>query len=164
MSYVLTFPRALPDDGGVPTVEPKALATYNADFPVSGTLPRVNGESVKVRREPHPANTSREYTYWHMVTDGSDETKRQPDLERMVRIPWAKPLLVNHTHETVKRWWNMRAGRRHFCLWHPSVNYVLVIKERYEGLFLVTTYCPEPRRKMEFHKEWATAKKAGRTF
>ena len=72
--------------------------------------------------------------------------------------------LVNHGHDSVKRWWNVRSGRRHFCLWHPPVNYVLVIKERYEGLYLVTAYCPEPKRRMEFHKEWAVAQKAGRTF
>jgi len=164
MNGSLTFPSALSESGGIPVVEPNSLATYQTDFPAGGTLPSVQGDTVQVRRDPHPANASREYTYWHMITDGSDEMNRQPDLERMVRMPWARPLLVNHTHDTVKRWWNVRAGRRHLCLWHPPVNYVLIIKERHEGLFLVTTYCPEPRRKMEFHREWATAKRAGRTF
>lgn len=164
MSGTLTFPPVIPDTGGIPVVEPKSLATYQSDFPIGGKLPSIKGEAIQVRRDPHPANNSREFTYWHMVTDGTDEMTRRPDLERMVRMPWAKPLLVNNTHDTVKRWWNVRAGRRHLCLWHPPVNYALVIKERYEGLFLVTTYCPEPKRKLEFHKEWAAAKKAGRTF
>jgi hypothetical protein len=167
MSNVLTFPPLLPNTGGVPAVEPQSLAVYQTDFPVGGKLPAVKGESVRVRRSPHPANPAREYTYWHMVTegrDGPDETKRTPDLVRMCAIPRARTLLDNHTHATVKRWWNVRGGFNHICIWHPPVNYVIVIKERYEGFFLVTSYCPEPRRKLDFHKEWATAKKAGRTF
>ena len=164
MNGVLVFPASLPNTGGVPVVEPLSLVVYQTDFPVGGALPPVRGEAVQVRRDPHPANPSREYTYWHMVTEGVEEVARTPDLVRLCMLPRARPLLANHTHATVKRWWNVRAGFRHICLWHPPVNYVLVIKERYQGLFLVTTYCPEPRRKLDFHKEWATAKKAGRTF
>ena len=164
MSDRIIFPAALAEAGGVPAVEPQALVVYVRDFPAGGTLPPVQGTPVKVRREPHPANSKREFTYWHMVTDGPDEEHRTPDLSRLVRIPWARPLLDHHTHASVKRWWNTRAGRRHFCLWHPPMNYVLVIKERYEGLFLVTTYCPEPHRKLQFHSDWAEAKKAGRIF
>ncbi|MEI7730463.1 MAG: hypothetical protein WCO56_12880 [Verrucomicrobiota bacterium] len=169
MNGVLLFPPLLPNTGGVPEVEPLAHAVYQADFPAGGTLPAVKGEVVQVRREPHPANPTREYTYWHMVTEDDpkfprDESKRLPDLVRVCAIPRAKTLLDNHTHATVKRWWNVRAGLKHLCIWHPPVNYVLVIKERYEGNFLVTSYCPEPTRRLDFHKEWATAKKAGRTF
>ena len=166
MSGNLVFPPILQAEGGVPIVEPQSLTRYQTDFPAGGTLPSVRGKPVMVRRGPHPANPAREYTYWHMVTEGEDEDeqKRTPDLARMMRMPWAKPLLVNHSHVTVKRWWNERKGRRHYCIWHPPVNYLVVIKERYEGLFLVTTYCPIPQRVFVFHKEWAIAKKAGRTF
>lgn len=164
MTSLLAFPGMLADTGGPAAVEPKSLVTFQTDFPAGGTLPPVRGESVKLRREPHPANAAREFTYWHMVTDGPDELTRVLDLPRLVRMPWAKPLLDHHKHETVKRWWNFRAGRRHFCLWHPPVNYLLVIKERYDGLFLTTTYCPEPKRRLDFHMEWAQAKKAGRIF
>ncbi len=164
MSGLLSFPAMIPDVGGIPVVEPQSLAQYQTDFSVGGTLPPVKGEPVQVRRDPHPANAAREYTYWHMVTDGAEELKRTPDIARMLRMPWARPLLANHSHQTVKRWWNVRAGLRHICLWHPPVNYVVVIKERHEGLFLITTYCPIPKRSLEFHKEWAAAKKAGRTF
>lgn len=166
MSGNLVFPPILQAEGGVPIVEPQSLTRYQTDFPAGGTLPSVRGKPVMVRREPHPANPAREYTYWHMVTEGEfeDEQKRTPDLERIMRMPWAKPLLVNYTHTTVKRWWNVRYGMRHYCIWHSPVNYLVVIKERYEGLFLLTTYCPIPKRALGFHKEWAIAKKAGRTF
>ena len=53
---------------------------------------------------------------------------------------------------------NLPGSDRQFCIWHPPVNYVLVVKERYGGFFLVTSYCPEPKRKMDFHREWVTAK------
>lgn len=168
MSAFLPFPSKLADDGGLPTVEPLSFSCYQVDFPVGHDLPLFEGEPIKVRRGPHPANPAREFTYWHMVTEGKrgeeDERNRTPDLARMLRLPWAKPLLVNHKHVTVKRWWNVRKGQRHYCLWHQKVNYVLIIKERYEGLFLVTTYCPVPSRVLEFHSEWAEAKRAGRTF
>ena len=168
MSDFLQFPAKLPDAGGLPTVEPLSSLSYQTDFPVSQVLPTFEGESIKVRRHPHPANPAREFTYWHMVTEGErgeeDERTRTPDLARMVRMPWAKPLLVNHKHATVKRWWNVREGLRHYCLWHQKTNYVLIIKARSDGMFLVTTYCPVPIRVLEFNMEWAKAKKAGRTF
>lgn len=164
MSGVLVFPHVLPNGGGVSVVEPQSLAVYQRDFPASGVLPVVMGASVLVRRSPHPANSAREYTYWHMVTEGPDEFKRTLDLARLCAIPRAKTLLDNHTHDSVKRWWNVRGGLKHLCIWHPPVNYVLVLKERREGHYLVTSYCPEPTRKLDFHKEWATAKKAGHTF
>src|SRR5487761_2029139 len=104
---VLTFPPVLPNTGGAPVVEPQSPTVYQTDFPATGTLPAVQGEPVKVRRSPHPANAAREYTYWHMVTEGSDEAHRTPDLVRLCAIPRAKTLLVNHTHDTVKRWWNV---------------------------------------------------------
>lgn len=168
MSDFLQFPDMLFATGGIPIVEPQSLARYQQDFPADQDLPTFEGELIKVRRHPHPANPIREYTYWHMVTEGKrdeeDEGNRTPDLARMLRMPWARPLLISHKHVTVKRWWNERKGLRHYCLWHQKVNYLLIIKERHEGLFLVTTYCPAPKRVLDFHSEWARAKKAGRTF
>lgn len=168
MSPPLPFPDMLPLEGGLADVEPQSLARYQLDFPTDQVLPCFKNEPILVRREPHPANATREYTYWHMVTEGvrgeEDEEARTPDLKRMVRIPWANPLLAHYMHEAVKRWWNVRGGLRHYCLWHPKVNYLLIIKERYEGHVLVTSYCPVPLRAKTFHMEWAEAKKAGHTF
>lgn len=168
MSPPLPFPAMLSSIGDLPVVEPQSLAFYLRDFQTDQELPRFKDEPIIVRREPHPANTTREYTYWHMVTEGErgeeDERKRTPDLKRMVRIPWANPLLVHYMHEAVKRWWNVRKGLRHYCLWHPKVNYLLIVKERPEGHYLVTSYCPTPLRVAEFHMELAEAKRAGHTF
>ena len=168
MSDFLQFPEMLTNTGDLLTVEIQSWTCYQADFPVGGVLPAFREEPIRVRREPHPANSTREFTYWHMVTEGKrgeeDELNRTLDPERMLRMPWAKPLLLNHKHVTVKMWWNVREGQRHYCLWHQKVNYLLIVKERYEGLFLVTTYCPTPWRAKEFHLEWAKAKKAGHTF
>lgn len=168
MSPPLPFPDMLPLSENIADVEPQSLALYLRDFPTDQELPRFKDEPIIVRREPHPANATREYTYWHMVTESrrgeEDEKNRTPDMKRMVRIPWAYPLLVHYTHEAVKRWWNVRKGLRHYCLWHPKVNYLLIVKEREEGHFLLTSYCPVPKRVADFHLEWAEAKKAGHTF
>ena len=161
---MIVFPAQIPSTGGEPAVEPQSWIVFQTDFPDAGTLPPINGQPVMVRRTPHPARADRIYTYWHMVTDGPDEITRRLDITRLQRIPWARPFLEQHTHVDVKRWWNTRGGLHHLCLWHPKVNYLLVIKQRWDGLYLITSYCPEPKRRLQFHGEWAEAKKAGRTF
>ncbi len=164
MSGLLVFPPMLSNAGGGLVAEPAALVVYQADFPLGGVYSTIRSQAIKVRRDPHVARPDREHTYWHMITDGPDEVRRTLDLARVIRLPWALPLLRGHLHEKVKRWWNMRAGLQHICVWHPAVNYLLVLKQRHDGLYLLTSYCPEPKRKLQFHHEWAEAKKAGRTF
>ena len=165
----ITFPSMLDGTNGFDATEPSAWAIYQQDFPRCGKLPVIEDEEIKVRRTPHPANLSREHTYWHMVTEGdkrdrADESLRRPNLERLIRVPWARPLLINYQHADVKRWKESQYGLVSIYLWHPKVNYLVVLRKRPEGTVLATTYRPSPRNITTYHTKWAEAKKARLTF
>jgi len=163
----IPLPSKLDDTLGFDAAEPKALTIYQCDFPRIGNLPQIEGQEIKVRRSPHPARLDREHTYWHMVSkgdeqEGADESLREPDITRLVRISWAKPLLLHYLNPTLKRWREVKYGLWSVYVWHPKVNYLIVLRERSKELFLTTTYCPESI--IKYHNKWSVAKKAGHTF
>ena len=165
----IPFPPMLDASAGFDATEPTAWSVYQDDFPKNAPLPVIEGEAIRVRRSFHPGNTTREHTYWHMVTcggkrDDNDEASRKPDIERLVRIPWALPLLTAYRHPSVKRWREARHGRWSLHVWHTRANYLLVLREQNNGLFLITSFCPAPKNITKYHTRWSAAKKARHTF
>ena len=163
------FPPPLDGSMGFDVTEPVAWSAYQRDFPANATLPEINGDNIQVRRAPHPANPFREHTYWHMVTHDEkegvpNEALRRPDINRLVRIPWARPLLESYLGPEVKRWREVLHGRWTLHIWHTRVNYILVLREQDKGLFLITSFCPAPQKVTTYHTRWSAAKKARHTF
>ena len=162
MSGVIVFPPKLGPAGDIGVLEPTAYVHYQQDFGTASPRVPFRGSDVNVERHPHRANSAREHTYWHMVTEGQpEETRTSPILERLERIPWVKTLLENARHQDVKFWCNARGSDRHFCLWHPKLNYLVIVKQTARVYLLKTTYCPEPRRILQLHSEYAAAKRSG---
>lgn len=55
------------------------------------TKPRFQDRTLALKR--HPLFQEKEATFWHMITEGADESNRQPDLRRCERIRWPRPSL-----------------------------------------------------------------------
>ena len=158
-------PAKLDCSDGVTVLEPQAYCAYQVDFGIARPAVPFRGAAITVNRKPHPANAQREHTYWHMVTEGEPEiTRTTPILDRLERIPWARPVLEHVGASGVKAWENVRGSDRHFCVWHDRVNYLVVVKQTVDTFLLKTTYCPTPQRRMKLHTEYAEAKRRGRTF
>ena len=137
-----------------------AWATFQRDFK---TVPQFRSERVHINRHPHPARSDRGHTYWHTVTKGQPESARKtPVTDRLERIPWARPIIENENcpHSSIKVWSNRRKGSTHICIWFDRINYLIVLKPlRRSNYLLKTTYRPEPRRRLQLHREYAAWKK-----
>jgi len=126
-----------------------------------------HGDEVRVHRHPHRANANRWHTYWHCMTEGEpEETRSTPMADRLERIPWSRPVIENEADIAggMKVWANIRGRDQHVCVWFEPENYLVVLKIAYDHFLLKTTYCPEPRRKMQLQRDYSAWKKTGRAF
>lgn len=142
-------------------LEAAAWAVFQRDFASS---PAFRTERVNINRQPHRARTDRFHTYWHAVTEGQPEESRvNPELERLERLPWARPVIENEAcpHSSIKVWSNRRGDSTHVCIYFDRINYLVVLKQLRTNYLLKTTYSPKSRRRHQLLKEYASWKKSG---
>lgn len=75
----------------------------------------------------------KEYTFYHMTHEGDIENNRLPDLRRMERIAWPRPMIDNSSHSYLKVWRNVRRGKG------GTRNRILILHEKKNiWLYLMT--------------------------
>ena len=115
----------------------------------------------------NPPYDGKHYSFWHLMSEGGDEEKRTPDLERCARIPWIAWVIQNADNPKVVRWWENERSTAHGLktrvpLWFVEQNYAVILEKRENYYLLITTYCLDGHRIRKFEKEW-TAWKAKKT-
>ena len=87
--------------------------------------------------------------FWHIIQKQGEE-ERQPDLRRMERIPWIKPITDNIDSQFIHIWSEKRGNdfRDHILLDDGLENQYLIVisvreKKNYTDYFLVTAFPPE---------------------
>lgn len=109
----------------------------------------------------HPKVDGREYTFYHMTHEGSDEANRQPDLQRMERMRWPRPMIEHSDHEGLKVWCNERKGEKRILIYHEEEGYVVVLAERGNYILPWTAYLvQQDHRRRKLLKEYEAWKKA----
>ena len=115
--------------------------------------PCFRGQQLALKR--HPLSEGREATFWHMISEGSDESNRTLDSDRCERIGWARAVIENADDPRVLVWENMRGSQRRVCLWLKEQEYVVILADRRGYLLPWTAYTvTEPHRKRKFRKEY----------
>lgn len=112
--------------------------------------PIVQGRRVSHTREP--LVNGREYTFWHLISVGSVEENRLPDLRRCERIRWPKAVMDSCKTDNVRVWRNRRRNGEAVVLALPDWSYKVVLLCRRDSLLLWTAYPVEfanERRQME---------------
>src|SRR5690625_5054274 len=66
---------------------------FHRDFVTS--KPTFRGVRLGLKR--HPEYDGKPATFWHMISEGSVEAERTPDLRRCERIAWPRPVIENST-------------------------------------------------------------------
>ena len=92
----------------------------------------------------YPLQHGREYTYYHLTSEGSDEATRQPDERRMERIRWPRAMVEAIGTGRVLVWRNRRAtkgGQKDRILVAlPDFSYLVVLDDRGDYILLWTAY------------------------
>lgn len=124
---------------------------FNEDFVRS--KPTFEGRRLGLKR--HPIVDGREYTFYHMTHHGRTEDDRTPDLRRMERISWPRPMIDDSTHAHLKVWRNVRRGnggrKNRILILHEEEKYLVVLDDRGDYILPWTAYYLTNNHKMQKH-------------
>lgn len=66
-----------------------------------------------------------------MISEGSIENERLPDLRRCERIRWSRPIIEHTDLLEIKVWQNTRRrGEIRILIWFEKVDYLIVLAKR----------------------------------
>ncbi len=115
--------------------------------------PCFRGQQLSLKR--HPLSKGREATFWHMISEGSDESNRTLDSDRCERIAWARAVIENANDPRVLVWENKRGKERRICLWLEECEFVVILAARRGYLLPWTAYTvTQAHRTRKFRKEY----------
>lgn len=109
----------------------------------------------------YPTVAGKEYTFYHFTHNGDIENEREPDLRRMERIGYPKPIIDWSEHEDLKVWRNKRGSKERILLFHEKERYLVVLEDR--GTFILpwTAYIVNENHQVrKLMKEYEAYKKA----
>jgi len=101
-------------------------AIFRRDFVEN--KPAFKGRRLGLKR--HPIDEGKEATFWHMISEGAQETERTPDFRRCERISWPKPIIGNTDDQCVKYWVSVKKGEDRIHIWLQDEDYVVVLADR----------------------------------
>jgi hypothetical protein len=109
----------------------------------------------------HPVSQNKEATFWHVISSGEDEEQRTPDMRRMERVGWIRPIIDSCKDEKRVCCWNEeRNGAKRPNIAVPDFSYVVVLEERKDFVMLWTAIYVEAAFKREkFRSKWKASRK-----
>jgi hypothetical protein len=97
-------------------------------------------QGVRLGLKKYPIIEDKEYTFYHMTHSGDIENDRTPDLRRMERMPYPRPIIDNSTHADLKVWKNQRGTDTRILIWHEKEEYLVVLTQRKDYILPWTAY------------------------
>lgn len=114
---------------------------------------------LKVFYIKDPMYQSKEFTFWHIISEGKVEADRLPDLRRCERICWPKPIIEASADRQVKIWNNIRTNNRgkkqiRICFCFGEWDYLVVLEKRNNYYIFCTAYPVSGGHKSKLKKEF----------
>ena len=100
-------------------------------------------QNRKLALKAHPLIDGKECTYYHFTHSGNVETERTPDLRRMERIGFPKPMINFSDDSNLKVWQNRRGTRERILILHETERYLVVLEDRKNYILPWTAYLIE---------------------
>ncbi|MGI6296338.1 MAG: hypothetical protein ACOX3G_09640 [Armatimonadota bacterium] len=98
----------------------------------------------------HPELEGKEATFWHVTSQGRDESERVPDLRRCERIRWLRPMIEATAHSKVRCWRNKRkANEERVVIALEDFSFVVILADRGDYVLLWTAYCVDHESRRE---------------
>ncbi len=121
------------------------------------------GKRFSLKR--HPEYDGKSATFWHMISEGSVEHDRTPDLRRSECIAWPRAIIdrypdIKPQDDDPILWWrNSRGREQRILLSLPDFSYVVIMSDRGDYIMPWTAYPVErhhQQRKLEreFDNYW----------
>lgn len=119
-------------------------AIYNAfsqDFKVDG----IKYVDKQVGFIFQPFYRGKEFSFWHMITEGKVEDERIPDIKRCERIKWPKFIIEHGGNKKVKVWVSKKRNKKgriknRVCFAVGDFDYFVVIEIRKDIFIFCTAY------------------------
>lgn len=99
-----------------------------------------------------PKFKGKEWSFWHITSEGEIESKRTPNFRKCERICWIKPIIESYPHQIIKAWPIKEKGRMKICLCYGDWEYLVVLRRIKKGFLLITAHPIEynnTKRKLE---------------
>ncbi|MFC5571124.1 hypothetical protein ACFPN1_13745 [Lysobacter yangpyeongensis] len=141
-------------------------ACFKADFVDS--KPTWPGKRVGLKH--HPAYDGKSATFWHLISEGDEESERMPDMRRCERIGWPRPMIDEFdeaapgtTSCRVVWWVEEREREQRYLLALDDFSYVVVVADRGSYVLPWTAFCCEyahqrDKRRKAFERYWEARK------
>ncbi len=114
-----------------------------------------NYRGTKLRLKSHPFIDGKEYTFYHFTHDGKTEDDRKPNLRRMERIAWPRPMIDNSENKSLKVWENQRRNKTRILIFHEGENYLIILEMKKKYILPWTAYYIDyPNRKRKLLAEY----------
>jgi hypothetical protein len=107
-------------------------------------------------------------TFWHIISEGKEESERQPNIRRCERIGWPRAIIENPSsdvkiYETIRSWKGQQQKRINFIL--NDFSYLVVLAINGKRIDLVTAYpierSHEREKKRREYENYLQMKKGG---
>ena len=120
-------------------------AVFKRDFVKSRPI----FQGKKLALKAHPLIDGKEYTYYHFTHSGNVETERIPDMRRMERIGFPKPMIDFSDDEDLKVWRNKRGKSERILILHHAERYLVVLEDRKNYILPWTAYLIEDDSRLQ---------------
>jgi len=97
-------------------------------------------QNKRLALKAHPLIDGKEYTYYHFTHSGNIETERFPDIRRMERIGYPKPMIDFSDDINLKVWRNKRGTSERILILHETERYLVVLEDRKNYILPWTAY------------------------
>ena len=129
----------------------KVYDIFKTDFVES--KPIFRGKRLGLKK--YPLIDNKEYTFYHMTHEGDIENERIPDLRRMERIAWPRPIIDDSEHPYLKVWRNVRRGkggtRNRILILHEAEKYLVILDDRKDYILPWTAYLVKGSKQLQKH-------------
>jgi hypothetical protein len=123
------------------------------------TKPRFRGKRCGLKK--FSLIEGMEYTFYHFTHDGDIESERIPNLRRMERISWPRPMIDRSDHPYLKVWQNTRKSEPRILIFHENESFLVILADRGEYILPWTYFLIDTQnRKRRLLQEYEAYKNA----
>lgn len=124
---------------------------FERDFVLN--KPKFRGKRLGLKR--YPEYEGKSATFWHMISEGSVEDERIPDIRRCERIRWPKPVIENEHDLSLKVWAEKRGANKRIHLWFENESYLVVLDDRGDFILPWTAfYIDREHQRRKYNKRF----------